>query len=179
MESFINFYLCINKIYITLCSFIYNKIGPVHFIYHYDGMTKKNVTLQCLLGMEIENGTFHIHTKTDSDTNDIVLDGAIDDVINYINNYEYYLLQTDNSLLKRKNITILYYDEILNINFQLLDNHKKLLNDTNDFILTTNLKTLLYMLADVKCTHVNIITILPFQKIVYDIDHITINMIYE
>jgi len=181
----IKFYLIWRNICCYLKYFIYSITGNIHLVYVYYGLSKINITPYVYFDIPLKylnvDGKFvyHIHSKNHEDNIDIVINGNIKDVKKYIKKFDEYKKKLDN-IVKRKNITVMNNDDIIDFNFQLLDKQYILIQHHNEEIpFDSNLKTLISTLSNNECSHINITKIFPYNKETHDIDNVTIHMIYE
>lgn len=176
-DKYINVYLTLYYWYASIREYLFSIINNVKIVYHFNNETKEktNITWQYYSGLGInkfKNGRFHIKIIDKKDVHHIIIDGNIDLIKNFdidINKKIFH---------ERKNFTIHYHDEKIDINLEILDNYKKHVHKTNNQIDKIND---IFNILGIKSTHITFCNFdsddIEYKKI--HIDELSIHDLYE
>jgi hypothetical protein len=168
----INVGLTVYNFYIKVWNFFFRIVGRIYLVYQYKDDKFTNVTLQYYLGLINNRLSEYV-------VNIINKNGSNYFIINcYPENFANLILDQE-SYVKRKNFQFLNNNRIVNINLQLLDNYVVNRKNNNlEGVSPNNIGVILRMLG-YNCSHVQIINIMPFEKVVKCVDSVTINDLYS
>ena len=171
----LNIFLLCYYYYNLIWEYIFGWLGEFMFIFYVsdDHNNLKNITWNYYLGFNLDeytSGTYYLKIYNSTGTNHIAFNGNLAD-IHKKNMYQY-----PEKLPKRKNIILLDGDISVNIDLKILDNYKISTLPYDNSI--TNLGQILKLL-DINCTHITIIQMRPFLKVVMDVEDVNINDLYQ
>lgn len=158
-----------HKFYHWVWDGIFSLIGSVVIIYRLEKGVLRNVTIQYYLGEDMGKGTFYAAIYNKQGINHI---SFVDDVdqIKYLS-----LATSSENPPHRKNITFILNDTPCYINLDILDNYKSNIDRYSNPV--TDLKRILTCLG-INATHVKIIEIKPFSKIICKVEEMAIGHLY-
>lgn len=172
LNLYLKVYLKVYQWYTFIWHKIFTWIGKVMLIYHIDGDKMKNITWNYYLkyGMEkFKNGMFYAKIYDIRGLNHIAFNGDISHV---------HRIKADSleNPPKRKNVILLDNDIPIDIDLDVLDKYRTNMLHFEDQGIA-NLGKILTLIG-LKCTHVIIIQMFPFNKKTMKIDEVDIDHLY-
>lgn len=173
----INFFFIIYRYYVLCWQLFFYYIKNIVFVYYINDGKIKNITLNYYLKYNINDykkGTYYVKIYSLDNMNHIAFKGDID----HINKITINKITTlaDVKIPKRKKIILLNNEKPININLQILDNYKINMEYFKDASIS-NLAQIINILG-LKCTHITIIELYPFQKTTIEIENVDIKFLY-
>lgn len=173
-DYLLSIYLKGFEIYSFLWTTLINFIGPLKFVYYFDGKHLNNITLNYHLGICLSkyiHGYYYCKFMGQEKNYHFTYHGNIQD-INHID-----FSSQETPAIKRKKIILLHKNIPIEFDLNILDNYvqnTKYLGQNKHF----NLKTILEFLG-VNCDEIEFISLLPFKKERRKIKNVTVTDIYE
>jgi hypothetical protein len=170
---FIKIFLLVHQYYNLIWKNIFLWIGNIILIYHVNDGKMKNITFNYYLKYNLDKfrtGTFYAKKYDTKGMNHIAFNGNVD----HINKIGPGL---NDELPKRKKIILLNNGKPVGVDLQILDNYKINMKHFGESSIS-NLELITKMLG-LKCTHVTIIEMFPFNKITMEIRNIDIEYLYH
>lgn len=174
-QKVMNFCIWIYMFYRRLWEFFLNHFGPIYILYYYDGKKFMNLTLRYYLTYCYKKytcGSYFCRIYGSDYVNNFIYSGQLRDV-------RMIKLPIIKPRLKRKNL--IFYDnkKTLTVNLNVLDDYMlnmQSINATDDSNIPTKL---IFDLLGLNCSHVHIITMKPYSKIIKPIHELKIAELYE
>lgn len=170
LKSILGIHIWYNYLWTTILAYF----GPIAIIYHLDGFSMKNITLNYYLNYNLNKyseGSYYVIIYNSNESSQIAFKGVIGDIDRIIRKSI-----TDCSY-RRKNIMLLNNGMPLNTNLEILDKYKRNTQYFGESSIT-NLSTITKLMK-LTCTHISIFELRPFKKTILDIAQVDINDIYH
>lgn len=173
MKKFIiQAYLIFHQFYHYLWYLLFNYLESIVFIYYLNDNKVKNITLNYYLKYnldEFDKGTYYTKIYNKHGTHHIAFDGKI----THINKIK---LEPNEYHPKRKQLFLSDNGNPINIDLDILDNYKINMKQFNNCV--KNLGLILIMMG-IKCSHVTIIQMIPFNRITLPVNEVEIEHLYQ
>ena len=167
----LSIYLNSYQIYCFVWKLLFSYIGSLPLIYFVNNNKIVNITPYYYIGYGLRkynNGKYFCRILNKNQSNYITHNGSLTDLKMDIPD------QPTN--LKRKNITLLDNGNVVSFDLNILDNYVHNMQKLNNTIESPDT---VFKCLGIQCTHVQILTIVPFKKTVLPISEITITDLYE
>ena len=147
--------------------------GPLIFVYYVDNKNKFiNITIRCFFGICLHkyySGNYYCRIYDADKTNHLTHKGYLKDLFE---------LQIPHKIIsvKRKNIILLYNNEVINTDLNILDNYvKTMIKLKKDFF---DIKLILKCFG-IKCSHIQFLSFQPFKKEILPINDVNVLDLYD
>lgn len=173
MKTFLfNIYLIFYDIYLYLWYILFKVLGSIIFIYHINEDEIRNITWNYYLKYGLDRfrkGTFYTKIYSQYGIHHVAFDGELAHIgkikIGPIENRP-----------KRKNVILLDNGNPINIDLGILDNYKI---NMKHFDKSVKNLGLILKLIGLKCSHVTIIQLIPYNKTTMEIHNVDIDHLYH
>lgn len=156
------------SLFISIKNFLLRFFGPFHTVYFLQDGKRKNITIQYLMGFIKDDGIYCIHTKYEGGETAIVISGDINYVDDYIDKFTMPIIEH-----QEREIFVINHDDI-----QLLDHQKYYINHFH-YNLVHDVRILLIMLFNIYCNHIDMVSMIPFQRNTFSTDGLSIDALYK
>jgi hypothetical protein len=157
--------------YANISAKLFNTLGQIMIVYYVKNNEMVNITWRYYIGIgmnSFQQGKYYFKTYNDYGVSHAIYSGYLTDIVKIAGKI------TKSSEKQRKNVMLLRNEYPVDIDLCLLDNYIS----NMDACSITKLSEILDIL-NIKCTHVVFIEMMPFEKVIVDVNDIEIWNLYD
>jgi hypothetical protein len=185
----VSIYLLIHYYYYMIYQKIMKMIGPISFIYLFDGKNQNNITLRRYLSYYFPqlwphaSGIICVKIFDGDECKQIAYQGDTEHLDDLLENVKEEF-SDEEITQKRNNVMFLNNNNAISFDLNVLDSYNRILNRINwrkngHTCSPIRILDVISKLFNIDATHVQIIRKFPLKKDIYPINRVTLDMIYS